>query len=88
MASGLIIVVHFAAYPQLFGRAHLGQIQGVGQVISVFASALGPVALAAGREWTGSYDLLFLVAAPTCAVLAVVAWRAAVPRPALAERGV
>jgi MFS family permease len=86
LASGLIVVVHFAAYPELFGRAHLGQIQGVGQVVSVFASALGPVLIAAGREWTGSYDLLFFVAAPTAALLGVVAWCVPLPRASAPER--
>ena len=70
--SGLITVVHFAFHPQPFGRMHLGQIQGFYQVISVFVSALGPLALALCNDWTGSYETLFHVVAPLSLLLAVV----------------
>jgi predicted MFS family arabinose efflux permease len=63
VAGGLITVVHFTFYGQAFGRAHLGQIQGAAQVLSVFASAAGPLLLTVCEEQTGSHDLMFYAAA-------------------------
>src|SRR5262245_3494798 len=79
VASGLVTVVHFAFHPQAFGKTHLGQIQGFFQVLSVFTSALGPLILAWCKEWSGSYEGLFLAVAPVSLVLAVAA--AWVPMP-------
>jgi MFS family permease len=79
-AGGLITVVFFAAYSHSFGRTHLGRIQGAAQVLSVLASALGPLLLAVCKEWTGSYHPLLLGAAGASALLG--AWSWGVPRPA------
>ena len=73
IAAGLITVVHFTFYPQAFGRTHLGQIQGFFQVLSIFTSALGPLALAWCKEWCGSYEALFLAVAPLSLALAAAA---------------
>jgi MFS family permease len=73
VAGGLITVVHFTFYGQAFGRAHLGQIQGAAQVLSVFASALGPLLLTVCEEQTGSPDLMFFGAALAAVVLGIVA---------------
>jgi MFS family permease len=78
-AGGLIVVVFFAVYGHAFGRTHLGQIQGAAQVLSVFASALGPLLMALCKEWTGSYDLMFQGAAPAVALLGLCAWGVALP---------
>src|SRR5262249_22812801 len=43
IAGGTVTVVFFAAYGHAFGRQSLGTIQAVAQVVSVFASAIGPV---------------------------------------------
>jgi predicted MFS family arabinose efflux permease len=59
MSGGIITVVFFACYGRMFGRAHLGHIQGAAQVLSVLASALGPVMLAVCRDATSSYDPFF-----------------------------
>ncbi|MBY0525372.1 MAG: MFS transporter [Gemmataceae bacterium] len=74
VAGGLITVVHFAFYGQAFGRTNLGQIQGAAQVLSVFTSALGPLALAICKERFGSYDAMFYSAAPVALVLGTAAW--------------
>jgi hypothetical protein len=60
MAGGVVTVVHFTFHGRAFGRRHLGQIQGASHVLSVFASAIGPVLLTAGHANTGSYDSLFI----------------------------
>ncbi len=49
VAGGMITVIFFAFYGRTYGRKNLGQIQGTAQVISVFASALGPVLLTKRR---------------------------------------
>jgi MFS family permease len=73
-AGGVITVVFFAFYGRAYGRAHLGQIQGAAQILSVFASALGPLVLAACKAHAGSYDLFFYVSAPAAVLLGAWAW--------------
>ncbi len=72
IAGGIVTVIFFAFYGHEFGRAHLGSIQAAAQVLSVFASALGPLLLALCRDQLGSYDLFFYVAAPVALALAVI----------------
>jgi hypothetical protein len=49
------------------------------QILSVFASAIGPVILAAVRKWYGSTDLFFIVFAGVTMLLAIAAWFVPVP---------
>jgi hypothetical protein len=79
-AGGLITVVHFTFYGHTFGRAHLGQIQGAAQVMSVFASAAGPWMLTTCHGWTGSYDGLFLGGATAAVLLGLGAWLTPLPQ--------
>ena len=79
----MITVVYFAVYGHAFGRAHLGTIQAAVQVVSVFASALGPVLLTGCKDVTGSYAPLFYSAAVTAAGLGLFAWLAPLPRPGI-----
>lgn len=75
IASGLVTVVHFTFHPKTFGRTHLGQIQGVYQIFSVFTSAVGPLTLALCHRWTGSYSGMFHTIGPVALLLAIaVAW--------------
>jgi MFS family permease len=78
-AGGMITVIFFGVWGQAFGPAHLGQIQGAAQMLTVLASAAGPLALAVCRHWTGSYVLLFQYGAAAAALLAVCAWCVPVP---------
>jgi MFS family permease len=80
VAGGIITVVYFAIYGHAFGRAHLGAIQATVQVVSVFASALGPVLLTSCKSLTGSYAPLFYAAAPVAVGLGLLAWLAPLPR--------
>jgi MFS family permease len=80
VAGGIITVVYFAIYGHAFGRAHLGTIQATVQVVSVFASALGPVLLTSCKSFTGSYAPLFYAAAPVAVGLGLLAWLAPLPR--------
>jgi MFS family permease len=82
LAGGFVMVVFFTFWGRAYGRAHLGRIQGAAQVLTVLASAVGPLLLAQCVEWTGSYAPAFYVLAAVVALLAVAA--AVVPLPARA----
>jgi MFS family permease len=86
VSGGVITVVYFAVYGHTYGRTHLGSIQAVVQVLSVFASATGPVLLAAVRRWNGGDTSPFFYGfAALTVALAAGAWavrppaRAALP---------
>jgi MFS family permease len=55
VAGGMLTVVFFTVWRQAYGTLHLGKIQGAAQLLTVLASALGPLILAAGRQAAGSY---------------------------------
>jgi MFS family permease len=80
IAGGIITVVFFAIYGHAFGRRDLGAIQAVVQVISVFASAFGPLLLTVLRSRTGFYNTLFPIWAGIAAVLCVCCWAVRLPR--------
>jgi MFS family permease len=82
VSGGIITVIYFAVYGHTYGRGHLGAIQAAVQVLSVLASATGPVALAACREYAGGTDLFFQAFAGCAAVVAVLAWLVRPPAPA------
>jgi MFS family permease len=71
IGGGVVTVVFFAVWAASFGRAHLGKIQGAAQVLTVLASALGPVLLAIGERARGSYSATFLTLAPVVTLLAL-----------------
>jgi MFS family permease len=79
VSGGIITVIYFAVYGHTYGRTHLGSIQAVVQVLSVLASATGPLVLAACRRYVGTTAPFFLAFAGAAAVLAVLAW--VVPAP-------
>ena len=85
IAGGVVTVVFFSVWPQVFGRTHLGRIQGFAQMMTVLASATGPVLLAQTLKSTGSYESIFYTLALVVAVLAVGCWTVALPKPALSE---
>lgn len=80
-AGGVIAVLFFTAWGKVFGRPHLGKIQGAAQVFTVFASAVGPWFLAYVFEKTGSYEPAFYVLAPAIAVVAIAGWFVRIPAP-------
>jgi MFS family permease len=79
IAGGVVTVVFFSVWGQVFGRAHLGRIQGCAQMMTVFASAVGPLVLAETLRSTGSYNLIFNLLAVLTVVLGGAAWFVALP---------
>ena len=69
VSAGVVTVVFFACWSRLYGRLHLGKIQGAAQGLTVLASAAGPKALTACHERTGSYAGAFYACAALAAVL-------------------
>jgi MFS family permease len=79
-AGGMVTVLFFAVWGLAYGPTHLGQIQGAAQMLTVLASAVGPLALAVGKERFGSYVPTFQILAAACLVLAAAAWFVRLPR--------
>ena len=69
-------------YPALVRLEHKGWIQGAAQAMTVLASALGPLLLAACIEWTGSYAAMFNILAAIIGALAFVSVITPLPRAA------
>lgn len=69
LSGGMVTVLFFAVWGHTFGQAHLGRIQGAAQMLTVLASAIGPLIFAKGFEMTQSYTPALWVLAPC--VLAV-----------------
>ena len=80
VAGGVLTVVFFTVWRQAFGPRHLGQIQGAAQLLTVLASAAGPLLLAAGQRAYGSYAPVVPEPRPRSpAVFAVAAWLVPLP---------
>ena len=79
LGGGLVMVLFFSVWGRLFGRLHLGRIQGVAQGLTVIASAVGPLLLAWCLEWTGSYAGMFQILAVGIAVVAMAAMLVSLP---------
>jgi MFS family permease len=79
ISGGVVTVVFFSVWGQVFGRAELGRIQGCAQMMTVLASAVGPLLLATTLRATGSYDSLFYRLAAIVAVLGASAWFVPLP---------
>jgi len=79
-AGGFITVIFFAIWSHAFGRAHLGRIQGAAQILTVLASAIGPLLFARCVALTGSYTPLLLGLALVVLVLGIAAWNVSMPK--------
>ncbi len=79
ISGGVVTVIFFSVWGQAFGRSHLGRIQVCPQMLTVFASAVGPLLLAGTLRQTGSYDLMFNSLAVVVVFLGVASWYAPLP---------
>jgi hypothetical protein len=81
LAAGFITVIFFAVWGRAYGRRHLGRIQGAAQMLTVFASAIGPLMFAECHALTGSYAPLLYGLAGFVVVTGIAAWRTRLPAP-------
>ena len=81
LGGGLVMVLFFSVWPRVFGRRHLGRIQGAAQALTVLASAVGPVLLAWCVDRTGSYAMMFLILAGVIGSVGCAALVIPMPRP-------
>jgi MFS family permease len=79
IAGGFVMVIFFSFWSRAFGRAHLGKIQGAAQMLTVLASAIGPLLLAECVTRTGSYSVIFYLLAVVVAILGTMAWVVPLP---------
>ena len=79
VAGGFVMVIFFSYWASAFGRTHLGRIQGTAQMLTVLASAVGPLLLAECRAIAGTYSAIFYSLAVLTGILGTIAWFA--PRP-------
>ena len=80
LGGGLVMVLFFSVWPRVYGRKHLGRIQGAAQAMTVVASAVGPLMLAWCVELTGSYAAMFNLLAAIIGATAFAALVTPVPR--------
>jgi len=85
LGGGLVMVMFFSVWPRVYGRRHLGRIQGVAQALTVLASALGPLLLATCVAWTGSYRAMFYILAAIIGMFGVAALAVPLPEPSTAD---
>jgi MFS family permease len=83
LGGGLVMVLFFSVWPRVYGRKHLGRIQGAAQAMTVVASAIGPLMLAWCIELTGSYTGMFNILA---GVIGLTAFAALVTPPAVSNQ--
>jgi len=90
MSGGMISVVFFAVWRRAFGALHLGRIQGAAQMLTVLASAIGPLIFAQSSRMTGSYFPAVWALAPCVVLLGLAAFRVqlASDRPRVSESSV
>lgn len=82
MGGGIITVMFFAVWGHAFGDLHLGRIQAAAQMMTVFASAVGPEFIAGSRATAQSSAPILWCFAVVAAVLAVIAIAIQVPKAA------
>jgi MFS family permease len=87
LAGGFVIVLFFTVWARVFGRTQLGRIQGTAQMLTVLASAVGPLLLAKCHTWTGSYAAVFYALSGFVALLGLVAWGVKIPRDSTTVKG-
>ncbi|MCY3683343.1 MAG: MFS transporter [Gemmatimonadetes bacterium] len=80
-SGGVVSVIFFTAWADIFGRLHLGKIQGAAQVFAVLASATGPWFMESIFSSAGSYAPAFYALSPAVLIVAVFAWFVNIPRP-------
>ena len=81
IASGAVTLLFFATWGKLYGQRELGRIQGVAQMLTVFASASGPLIFSYSKQATTTYTWIFQLLAGLVLFMAVTAWFTPLPQP-------
>ena len=79
VAGNSFRILEATAFPACFGLTHIGAIRGVVHSLAVAGSAFGPVLLAIGHQWAGSYRPVVLIL--TALPLATIAFAALATNP-------
>ena len=79
VSGGVITVVFFSIWSHAFGRQRLGRIQGAAQMLTVLASAVGPLVFAQCHARFHSYTPALWLLAPLVLGFALAAWRVRLP---------
>jgi hypothetical protein len=79
-AGGVITVCFFTVWRRGFGPAHLGQVQGAAQMLTVLFSALGPQLFGSAKARLGTYLPLFPYLAAASLLLALATALAGLPK--------
>lgn len=74
VSGGMITVIFFAVWSRNFGHRQLGRIQGAAQMLTVLASAVGPLLFAQSREMTGSYFTVLYALGAIVACVGLLIW--------------
>ncbi|MFO0884684.1 MAG: MFS transporter [Pirellulales bacterium] len=67
--GGILTVLFFTVWGQAFGTRSLGSIQGAAQILTVIASAAGPLLFAQSHAQLGSYRPVLLTYVSICVLL-------------------
>ncbi len=81
IASGAVALLFFATWGKLYGQRELGRIQGVAQMLTVFASASGPLIFSYSKQVTTTYTWIFQLLAGLVLFMAVTALFTPLPQP-------
>ena len=79
LGGGLVMVLFFSVWPRVFGRRHLGRIQGAAQALTVSRRRSARCCSRGASSWTGSYAAMFQLLAGVIACVAVTALVVALP---------
>ncbi|MBM3966679.1 MAG: MFS transporter, partial [Planctomycetes bacterium] len=81
IASGAVALLFFAAWGKMYGMRELGQIQGAAQMLTVFASAAGPLVFSLAKRESNSYSTVFLSLAVAILFMAIASILTPLPHP-------
>ena len=72
LSQGARSLVYATLYAELFGRTHLGAIQGTNQSVGILGTGLGPFILGLGYDFFGSFAPILRIVAALPLAMAVV----------------
>jgi MFS family permease len=86
IASGAVALLFFTSWGQLYGQLALGQIQGAAQMLTVFASAAGPLIFSMSKRATSNYSTIFMLLGAIMLAMAIASYWTPLPERKLLTR--